>query len=77
MICDKCKEEGLKSTVWPGSTMSTAMSINRYYDEDGNYHLHDGNVSSSSFSCSNGHSWSVKTKSRCPSVQCKWNRNEA
>lgn len=70
MICPKCKELGLKSTLYPGSGFTTAMYCQPYYDEDGKYHHHDGNNSCYSYSCSNGHSMSVTAAKSCPS--CDW-----
>ena len=38
-----------------------------YYDEDGNYHHHDGNKHIMRYSCSKGHIWSERTFKKCPS----------
>ena len=44
MICEQCREQGLKSKVFPGTTFVTAMAWQPYYDEDGNYVNNDPNV---------------------------------
>ena len=70
MICPECKEQGLRSCVTPGAGTSTLMYCPGYYDEDGRYHSHDLNTSSTSYSCSNGHRWTEVGKPiRC---WCGW-----
>jgi len=56
--CPACRAAGLKSTTTVGCTMTTLMATHSYYDEDGNYHFDDPNISTTSYSCSRGHSWS-------------------
>ncbi len=69
MICPECKKEGLKSTVYPGVGMTTAMYFSPFYDEEGNYHDHDANTTTTDYSCSNGHKWIEKTTGSC---WCGW-----
>jgi hypothetical protein len=69
MICPKCKEEGKRSTVQPGFSSTTAMGYAPYYDEEGRFHRHDPNVTTTEYTCSNGHTWKDKTK---PSCHCGW-----
>lgn len=66
MICPKCKEEEKKSTVYQGISTSTLIGYTSYYDEDGIYHSHDPNSSTTNYSCSNGHCFSVSKKNNCP-----------
>jgi len=40
-----------------------------FYDEEGKYHDHDPNSSSTSYSCSNGHTWAESSRSSC---WCGW-----
>ena len=61
MKCPVCVEKGLKSCVYEGGTQTTLMCGQSYYDEDGNYHYNDPNTLTTSYSCSNGHRWSVST----------------
>lgn len=67
MKCPVCIEKELKSNVYPGVGSCTAMYCQPYYDEDGKYHHHDRNTSTYSYSCSQGHRWSVSSKGKCPS----------
>lgn len=67
MFCPVCQEKNLKSSVYGGPTMQTLVNCMPYYDEDGNYHFHDRNISTSYYSCSLGHRWSVSNKAICPS----------
>lgn len=68
MICPKCKELGLKSTVTSYGSMSTLMGYPTYYDEDGNVHQHDSNRVTSDYRCSEGHRFISERKgSPCPS----------
>ena len=66
MICPECKEQGLKSKVFYNGGTVTLMYFQPWYDEDGVYHHHDGNTHTNSYNCSNRHSWTTKTKSKCP-----------
>ena len=65
MICEKCKVEGLKSYVYVGCSSVTLMYSPSYYDKDGNYHSHDFNWSTTEYSCSNGHHFTVRSKMGC------------
>ena len=57
MKCPICVESGLKSEVYPTGETVTLMSFQPWYDEDGDYHSHDGNRRRSNYSCSKGHYW--------------------
>lgn len=70
MICEECNSQGLKSKVYPGAVMCTAMGYQTYYDEQGKLHTHDPNITTESFHCSNNHSWSRKQSGSC---WCGWN----
>jgi len=74
MICEKCKEQGLKSTVriLPGT--STLMYSAPFYDENGVYHDHDPNHHSGGYRCSNGHQWRVSYQASCPN--CDYGGNK-
>lgn len=69
MICKQCQERGLKSRVYAGATGTTTMYCTSFYDEEGNYHRHDTNTSTTSYTCSNGHAW---TETETPTCQCGW-----
>lgn len=71
MKCPQCVKEGKKSKVYPGVSMTTAMWCPPFYDEEGNYHHHDSNVTTTEYSCSNGHKWTEKTSGSC---WCGWGK---
>ncbi len=71
MICEECKSEVLKSKVYEGITTCTDMYCQPYYDENGKYHHHDLNTSTTFYTCSNGHKW---TKSQKPVWTCCENK---
>jgi hypothetical protein len=78
MICEECRKQGLKSKVFIGMQTCTAMYSDSYYDEDGNYHFHDPNITTTVYSCSNDHTWTVKTSGRrCPVSDCEWNKDRS
>lgn len=73
MKCSECVKENKKSCVYVGVGSVTAMYFAPYYDEKGEFHHHDGNTHSTSYSCSNGHHW---TESRRGSpCHCGWGTN--
>lgn len=74
MICPKCKELGLRSRVYPGMSMVTAMFFRPFYDEDGELHNHDNNIRTTEYSCSNRHRWVEYSYGKC---WCGWNGGEA
>lgn len=69
MICPTCKKEGKKSKVFIGVGMTTMLYCQPFYDEDGKYHHHDLNTTTTQYTCSNKHHWSEKTQSEC---WCGW-----
>lgn len=56
--CPTCVEEDKESfiRVFPGSR--TALFAQPFYDKEGRYHVHDPNVTTYNYKCSNGHEWS-------------------
>lgn len=71
MKCSECTSQGLKSKVFPGAGMTTAMYCPPFFDEDGKYHNHDANITDVSYSCSNGHTWSSTIRNSC---WCGWGK---
>ena len=69
MICPECKKQEKKSCVYPGMSSITAMYFPPFYDEEGHYHDHDANTTTTDYSCSNGHKWIEKTTGSCC---CGW-----
>lgn len=66
MKCPECIKQGLRSTVRNLGSMKTLMSFEPWYDEDGNYHSHDGNRIQTGYKCANDHVWSTETYDKCP-----------
>lgn len=69
MLCPECVKEGQKSCVYPGTGMTTLLYCPPFYDEEGNPHCHDSNTTTTSYTCSRGHSWSESTSGKC---WCGW-----
>ena len=66
MICPKCKELGLKSTIQMSQGgISTLMAADYHYDEEGKQHCHDPNSHTSVCYCSNGHTITRVTYREC------------
>lgn len=74
MKCPECVATGQASTLQIGPTFSTAMYSAPHYDEDGEYHMHDLNTRTTSYSCSNGHSFSQNVDPTCPNRNCEWGK---
>ena len=60
MKCPECQAEGIRSCVNVGRSMTTLMGWSPYYDEDGNYHSDNPNITTTEYSCSNGHKWTER-----------------
>jgi len=69
MICKQCQTDGEKSTIQVGVGTTTLLYCAPYFDEDGKYHNHDSNISTSNYTCSNGHKFSKSTSGSC---WCGW-----
>ena len=66
MTCPECEANGLKSRVYSNGGSRTLMGFRTYYDEDGEYHIHDPNHFGESYDCSEGHSFVRITRNQCP-----------
>ena len=42
------------------------MYCQPFYDEEGTYHHHDGNIVTSEYDCSRGNHWIEKFHPKCP-----------
>ena len=72
--CPICEAAGQRSEVRQiGAAMTTLMSSDRYWDEDGCGHVHDPNAKSAQYRCSNGHTWTRKWREACSVDGCSWN----
>jgi hypothetical protein len=65
MKCLECVKNNQTSRVSVGGSTTTLMGFTPFYDEDGRYHSHDPNTKTTYYSCSNGHSWTETSKSKC------------
>jgi len=62
VICNTCKQLGLKSLVYPIDWRTYIQTIGGHYDENGNYVKSDYVPPlEESFCCTNGHFW-MRTK---------------
>lgn len=72
MICEECKKEEKKNILHIGLTTVTAMHFEPYYDEKGQYHYHNRNITTTYYKCSNGHEF---TKNVSGSCWCGWSND--
>lgn len=56
-FCPECSKSGQKSTFKysDGERIGEKIEIDRFYDEEGNKHLHDQNIRGGAWECSKGH----------------------
>lgn len=76
LLCGKCQEAGLKSTIRCGGGTQTAMGTSAYYDEEGEYHYHDPNTLTMSYTCSNNHVFIMSSNPPCPNEKCDHGKGE-
>lgn len=68
LFCKQCENEGETSTITGnGYGTSTLMDWYPSYDEQGRYHSHNPNWHTSSWRCSRGHVFTVRSKNGCSS----------
>lgn len=67
MRCPKCITENRRSTIRQVEVPQTHLPADKYYDEEGLAHSHDPNPTVIRYTCSNGHTWTVKSFTSCPS----------
>jgi len=70
MKCSECEESNQVSKVYMQGGSTTLMAYTTYWDEEGIYHDHDPNTHTRSYTCSNGHSWTIKRINPCPAEGC-------
>jgi len=71
--CPICEDRG-GAKVYPLGCSATLIGYYPYHDEEGVYHDHNPNATTSLFCCDKGHSWQVKTYATCPG--CGWRRSD-
>lgn len=74
MICPACQRSAQKSKVYVHGSYTTAAHHPGYYDEDGRYHNHDPNLTTTAYRCTKGHEWTTVAGGKC---WCGWNANPA
>jgi hypothetical protein len=76
MRCPICRAEGKKHALHEERVPSASapVKVDRYYDVDDKLHVHDYAIRSFVYTCSNGHHFKLDTQSRCPCINCDWNR---
>lgn len=75
MKCPTCVNQNKTSKIFLSKPQLQKPDgdIEHYYDEDGNYHIHDETMVVQTYSCTNNHSWSVKSFHKCPVKTCEFN----
>ena len=66
MRCEQCKIDGLRSVLFSEGSSTTLMGGVEYYDEDGRFHVHDPNITTTTLKCSMGHVTLDKSTLKCP-----------
>lgn len=67
MKCPQCVIDHETSRCFSNNRITTTVvSGSEYWDEAGVFHRHDPNSVISSYHCSRGHCWTVKSRRRCP-----------
>lgn len=68
MKCPTCIEDGQKSKVFDRGSRRTMLNNSTWYDEEGNVHHHDTNITTTGYECSNGHKFEISKRGiPCPS----------
>jgi len=66
MICSTCKNNNEKSKVYiVGTFYDLKEPQDRFFDENGKWHVHDTNPTINKYQCTNGHEWSEKKYAKC------------
>lgn len=75
MICTKCRDVGQRSRVDVlGSITGTMTKKEVFFDEDGDMHVHDPNIVTTAYRCSNGHRFQERSSWQCT---CGWMKQPA
>lgn len=78
MKCPECIKQGLRSRVKPDLTPkirhAVYIIVKTYWDEDGVYHSHDPEITTTHYLCSNGHEFSKTRQNPCGAPGCDYGR---
>lgn len=70
ILCPQCVNDGTTSTVHTSCGFTTHAGVSSYHDENGNFHSHNSNETTSDWSCSLGHAGKAYSMSGCPYKMC-------
>ena len=70
LVCPVCTDNKTTSKLRISSSFSTSMGVDTYYDTAG-HHIHDPNITTEEWYCSNGHKGQIRSKLDCKVVGCK------
>lgn len=74
MKCPECEKEGKVSKLYVDGIFKTCAGGSQYYyDEDGNYHIHDINRATQRSHCTLGHVNVVEIENKC---WCGWSNKK-
>lgn len=77
MICRQCEKEKLKSEVQSLGCKVTLISYFGHNDKNGGHHYHDPNIRTCTYSCSNDHTFQIKSRTPCPNSNCDYGGEES
>lgn len=69
MECKQCKEAGHESRTLVKGQFKTGGYFPEFQDSDGVLHKHDENIKTTTYQCTEGHSWQERGKESCA---CGW-----
>lgn len=70
MNCPKCDKETDSSVVSLGCRV-TLVTYYNHSDKKGN-HYHDPNIRQCDYRCSEGHEFTIKSRTKCPNPNCDY-----
>lgn len=76
MKCPQCEAEGIKSTIDDRHGWTTSMGVARFHDEDGRYHVHDRNRTTTDLRCSKNHDLRLVSRKGCKVEGCDFGTGE-
>lgn len=74
MTCPECASKNKTSTVYQRSSNRTEKSFQASAPGANGPHLHDPNVLTEAFECTNGHRFKRESRIRCP--RCEYGHEE-
>jgi hypothetical protein len=73
MRCPACVQAEQLSRLNEHHRPKTEGTVDRFYDEYGIQHIHDRAVYETIWTCTSGHAYQQRFRSRCPCRGCLWN----